>query len=62
MSIPVLAAYLRLLAKCGEIQKMNNAWRRFASGVQFNDNLACQSILNTCADLGEAGLSLGREV
>lgn len=62
MHVSVLAAYLRLLAKYGHIEKMTTIWERFVPNVTLNDNMAFQSMLNTCADLKEAGLSLGREV
>lgn len=62
VSTTVLAAYLRLLAKCGHIEKMKTTWKRFGPSLNLNDNLAVQSLLNTSADLGEAGLYLGRQV
>lgn len=67
LSLPILAAYLRLLAKCGHNQTLFDTWNKFASSTiaRSNDTTlsqSFQSILYTCAQLGNAGLPIGEQV
>jgi pentatricopeptide repeat protein len=62
MDLSVLAAFLRLLVKCGHAEQVNSVWKQFSPHVSQFDHLACHSMLSTCTELRKIGLALGNQV